>query len=86
MIRVPNKNPLNSGGWRTYESQYGGLSNNYFNRKIPELDHMNNKNLQVEFMNVRKSLMDKSKVLYLYKRSISSARANGKNSQVRIIR
>ena len=85
MIRV-SKNKKNHQNWRTYESDYSNCTSNYFNRKIPELDNMSNKQLQIEFVEVRKSLMDKSKILYLYKRSMSSARNASKISQVNITR
>lgn len=87
MIRVP-KNPKlsNNKPWKSYESDYHGTISNYFDKKMPFLDNMSNKQLQLEFMEVRKNLMDKSKILYLYKRSISSARIGNKISTVKIIR
>lgn len=85
MIRVA-KNPKRSQNWKDYESDYSSETTNYFDKKIPELDNMSNKQLQIEFVAVRKSLMDKSKILYLYKRSLSGARSSGQISKVGVIR
>ena len=85
MIKVTQKAKRNAN-WKQYESDYMYQTANYFDKKVPELDKMSNKQLQVEFVAVRKSLMEKSKILYLYKRSVSGARRSGSISQVGVIR
>ena len=85
MIRVPNRISKKKENWRDYQSDYSNRFC-YFDKKIPELDKLNSKELTMEFLSVRKSLMDRSKILYLYKRSISSAKISQKNCQVKITR
>lgn len=81
MTRVSKRSPQKQN-WRAIESEYSARPSSYFDRKLPELDRMDDKQLRVEFVAVRKSLMDNSKILYLYKRSLAGARAASKVSQV----
>ena len=86
MIRVPKNRRIKKENWRDFQSDYSNNNYCYFDKKIPELDKLNGKELTMEFLSVRKNLMDRSKILYLYKRSISSAKISQKNSQVKITR
>lgn len=66
-------------GYDDYDSYRVG---NYFNKKLPELDEMTNKELDQEYNQVRKSIMERSKFMYLCQRTISYAKLGKKYNQI----
>ena len=83
-----NKNVSKEGSFQSF-NEYS-LRNcfspsNFFDKRYPEIDQLNNMNLTLEYNNIRNSIRDRSKIMYIYKRSIANAKHKKKYSQVRLI-
>ena len=76
------KNNSSTEDWRQYSNDTYLSPHNYFDKVIPELENMNDRELSYEYNQVRKNIAERAKIIFLCKKSISNARISKNYSQV----